>query len=146
MRVCIYRLWRTILVAVFLLIATSCSIDLSHDPKAVDTITIDYLEHDFRADIQAAEGVTAVTKVVLTRQDYIPIAIVSYEADNQSNRDFYAFCYEDLCKVRDVVETKGEQCSYDDIRTALGCNLWEPHIAAMKSIILRAKRGQLPDR
>ena len=67
-----------------------------------------------------------------------------YLDDNQNRRDFYAFCYEDLCKVRDVVESKGEQCSDDDIRAALNCDLWAPHIVAMKNIILRAKRGQLP--
>lgn len=146
MKCFIYRLWRMTLVAVFLLIAASCSRDLSHDPEAVDAITIDYLQNDFRADVEAAEGVRVVEKVTLTRQDYVPIAIVSYSTDNQSYRDFYAFCYDDLCKVRDVVESKGEQCSYEDICAALGCALWQPHAAAMKSIILRAKRGQLPER
>lgn len=144
MREIIYRLWRMTLVTVFMFIAVGCSRDLSHDPKAVDLITIFYLERDFRADVEAAEGVTVVDKVILTRQDNIPIAIVDYCIDNQNRRDFYAFCYEDLCKVRDVVESKGEQCSDDDIRAALNCDLWAPHIVAMKNIILRAKRGQLP--
>ena len=47
----IYRLWRSILVTVFMLVAVGCAADLSHDPQAVDAITIDYITTDFKADV-----------------------------------------------------------------------------------------------
>lgn len=126
-----------------MLVAVGCAADLSHDPQAVDAITIDYLEHDFKADVEAAEDIDAVENMTLTRQDYIPIIIVDYRIGEQVIRDFFAFSYEDLCKVREAVE-RNPECSHSDIVQALGYDIWEPHAEAMKNIILRAKRGQLP--
>lgn len=139
----IYRLWQLTLVTAFVFIAVGCSRDLSHDPQAVDAITIDYITTDFKADVEAAEDIDAVESMTLTRQDYIPIIIVDYRIGEQVIRDFFAFSYEDLCKVRQAVE-RNPECSHSDIVQALGYDIWEQHAVAMKNIILRAKRGQLP--
>ena len=46
------KLWRVILVTVFLFATVGCdSKDLSHDPKAVDTITTEYINTTLPADL-----------------------------------------------------------------------------------------------
>ena len=142
----INRLWRTFFVTVFVLSLSGCGTkDVSRDPRAVHSIALSYIQTDFKGDIERQDDVVAVCAIKPTLQDDIPIAIVDYVVGADTIRDFFYFDYEQMAKVRNMMERKSE-CSYEDIATALGNNIWRPHAEAMKNIILRAKRGELPQR
>lgn len=135
----INRLWRTLFVTVFLLIAVGCEgKDVTSDPKAVDAITVDYIFGDLGADIMAVDSsITSVSRVKLTRQDDIPIAIVDVvRADGATDREFYGFNYQDVVRAVKIIDA----CpSIDNTTLAVRLNTSAIHATVLRAVACRAK-------
>lgn len=118
---------------------SSCKrvVNLSHDPKVVDSITMAYIISDFKNDLLAAdENIGSIEEVATTRQDYIPIALVYYTTkDGKQQTDFYFFDYKDLSVVRDLME-QNPDITTSEIATKL--SIPPLQATAMYNIITRA--------
>lgn len=133
------KLWRVILVTVFLFTTVGCgSKDLSHDPKAVDTITTEYIHTSLPADLPRFDSsVQSVERVKMTRQDNIPVALVNIvRKDGTAVREYIHFDYETISSVRDVMEAE-EGTSTTEIANRLG--LSELQVSLYQQIIFIAK-------
>ncbi len=132
------KLWRVILVTVFLFTTVGCgSKDLSHDPKAVDTITAEYIYTTLPADLPRFDSsVQSVERVKMTRQDNIPVALVNVvRKDGTAAREYIHFDYETISSVRDIMEA--EEISAPEIASRLG--LSELQVQLYQQIIIIAK-------
>ena len=124
MNTTIYRLWRGVIVTVFLLLTVGCkSRDVSGDAKAVDALTVEYIFADLAKDVQAADStICLVERVKLTRQDAIPIALVNVQYSNgQSVREIYGFNYLDIAQVATMLDSN-PQLTATDVAEALHCS------------------------
>ena len=133
------KLWRVILVTVFLFTTVGCgSKDLSHDPKAVDTITTEYIHTSLPADLPRFDSsVQSVERVKMTRQDNIPVALVNVvRKDGTTTREYIHFDYEAISSVRDIMEAE-EGTSTTEIANRLG--LSELQVQLYQQIIFIAK-------
>ena len=133
------KLWRVIVVTVFLFTTVACgSKDLSHDPKAVDTITTEYIYTTLSADLPRFDsGVQGVERVKMTRQDNIPVALVNVvRKDGSTAREYIHFDYEAISSVRDIMEAEKE-ISATEIANRLG--LSELQVQLYQQIIFIAK-------
>ena len=133
------KLWRVILVTVFLFATVGCdSKDLSHDPKAVDTITTEYINTTLPADLPRFDSsVQSVERVKMTRQDNIPVALVNVvRNDGTAVREYIHFDFETISSVRDIMETE-EEISTAEIANRLG--LSELQVCLYQQIVLIAK-------
>lgn len=133
------KLWRVILVTVFLFTTVGCgSKDLSHDPKAVDTITAEYIYTTLPADLPRFDSsVQSVERVKMTRQDNIPVALVNVvRKDGTAAREYIHFDYEAISSVRDIMEAE-EGTSTAEIASRLG--LSELQVQLYQQIIFIAK-------
>lgn len=133
------KLWRVILVTVFLFTTVGCgSKDLSHDPKAVDTITAEYIYTTLPADLPRFDSsVQSVERVKMTRQDNIPVALVNVvRKDGTTTREYIHFDYETISSVRDIMEAE-EGTSTTEIASRLG--LSELQVSLYQQIIFIAK-------
>ena len=133
------KLWRVILVTVFLFTTVGCgSKDLSHDPKAVDTITAEYIHTTLSADLPRFDSsVQSVERVKMTRQDNIPVALVNVvRKDGTTTREYIHFDYEAISSVRDIMEAE-EGTSTTEIASRLG--LSELQVQLYRQIIIIAK-------
>lgn len=133
------KLWRVILVTVFLFTTVACgSKDLSHDPKAVDTITAEYIHTSLPADLPRFDSsVQSVERVKMTRQDNIPVALVNVvRKDGTTTREYIHFDYETISSVRDIMEAE-EEISAAEIANRLG--LSELQVLLYQQIIIIAK-------
>lgn len=133
------KLWRVILATVFLFINVACnSKDLSHDPKAVDTITTEYIYTTLPADLPRFDSsVQSVERVKMTRQDNIPVALVNVvRNDGATTREYIHFDFETISSVRDIMEAE-EGISTAEIANRLG--LSELQVCLYQQIILIAK-------
>lgn len=77
-----------------------------YDPDIIDSRTIEYISStDFANDVIASDSrIATVDHVKITRQDNIPIALVSYTfkpefESGRSVREFYYFEYQTICAV-----------------------------------------------
>ena len=133
------KLWRVILVTVFLFTTVGCgSKDLSHDPNAVDTITTEYIHMTLPADLPRFDSsVQSVERVKMTRQDNIPVALVNVvRKDGTTTREYIHFEYEAISSVRDIMEAEKE-ISATEIANRLG--LSELQVSLYQQIIIIAK-------
>ena len=133
------KLWRVILVTVFLFTTVGCgSKDLSHDPKAVDTITAEYIYTTLPADLLRFDSsVQSVERVKMTRQDNIPVALVNVvRKDGTTTREYIYFDYETISSVRDIMEAE-EGTSTTEIANRLG--LSELQVSLYQQIVFIAK-------
>ncbi|MBQ2418724.1 MAG: hypothetical protein II281_02830 [Alistipes sp.] len=133
------KLWRVILVTVFLFTTVGCgSKDLSHDPNAVDTITAEYIHTSLPADLPRFDSsVQSVERVKMTRQDNIPVALVNIvRKDGTTTREYIHFDYETISSVRDIMEAE-EGTSTTEIANCLG--LSELQVQLYQQIIIIAK-------
>ena len=133
------KLWRVILVTVFLFTTVGCgSKDLSHDPKAVDTITTEYIHTSLPADLPRFDSsVQSVERVKMTRQDNIPVALVNVvRKDGTAAREYIHFDYETISSVRDIMEAE-EGTSTTEIANRLG--LSELQVSLYQQIVFIAK-------
>ena len=133
------KLWRVILVTVFLFTTVGCgSKDLSHDPNAVDTITTEYIHMTLPADLPRFDSsVQSVERVKMTRQDNIPVALVNVvRKDGTTTREYIYFDYETISSVRDIMEAEKE-ISATEIANRLG--LSELQVSLYQQIIFIAK-------
>ena len=133
------KLWRVILVTVFLFTTVGCgSKDLSHDPKAVDTITTEYIHTSLPADLPRFDSsVQSVERVKMTRQDNIPVALVNVvRKDGTTTREYIHFDYEAISSVRDIMEAE-EGTSTTEIASRLG--LSELQVQLYRQILFIAK-------
>ena len=133
------KLWRVILVTVFLFTTVACgSKDLSHDPKAVDTITAEYIYTTLPADLLRFDSsVQSVERVKMTRQDNIPVALVIVvRKDGTTTREYIHFDYETISSVRDIMEAE-EGTSTTEMASRLG--LSELQVQLYQQIIIIAK-------
>ena len=133
------KLWRVILVTVFLFTTVGCgSKDLSHDPKAVDTITAEYIYTTLPADLLRFDSsVQSVERVKMTRQDNIPVALVNVvRKDGTTTREYIYFDYETISSVRDIMETE-KGTSTTEIANRLG--LSELQVQLYRQILFIAK-------
>ena len=133
------KLWRVILVTVFLFTTVGCgSKDLSHDPNAVDTITTEYIHMTLPADLPRFDSsVQSVERVKMTRQDNIPVALVNVvRKDGTTTREYIHFDYETISSVRDIMEAE-EGTSTTEIANRLG--LSELQVQLYQQILFIAK-------
>ena len=133
------KLWRVILVTVFLFTTVACgSKDLSHDPNAVDTITTEYIHMTLPADLPRFDSsVQSVERVKMTRQDNIPVALVNVvRNDGTADREYIHFDYETISSVRDIMEAE-EGTSTTEIASRLG--LSELQVQLYRQILFIAK-------
>ena len=133
------KLWRVILVTVFLFTTVGCgSKDLSYDPKAVDTITTEYIHTSLPADLPRFDSsVQSVERVKMTRQDNIPVALVNIvRKDGTTTREYIHFDYEAISSVRDIMEAE-EGTSTTEIASRLG--LSELQVQLYQQIIFIAR-------
>ena len=112
---------------------------MSHNPKVVDRITVDYIFNQFpKRLIESDSTLVTVEKVKITRQDYIPVALIDCKwIDGTTSRICYHFSYDDICRVRESVE-QGEVSTAelaDKLQTS------QLHISAMVDIINLAKQA-----
>ncbi|MBQ5844002.1 MAG: hypothetical protein IIW52_04015 [Alistipes sp.] len=133
-RISVLRVWQYISVALFLLLLSSCGSDVSNDPKAVDTITTQYISCTLKSTIERCDtSVEEVNRIKLTRQDNIPIALVDYTARNgEQKRDIYYFDYQMLLRVRELLK---KEMTVEDIAKSL--NVSTVHATAMVDIMHR---------
>ena len=112
---------------------------MSHNPKVVDRITVDYIFNQFpKRLIESDSTLVAVEKVKITRQDYIPVALIDCRwSDGTTSRTCYHFSYDDICRVREAME-QGE-VSVTELATEIQSS--PTHIAAMVDIINLAKHA-----
>ena len=133
------KLWRVFLVTVFLFTTVGCgSKDLSHAPKAVDTITTEYIHTSLPADLPRFDSsVQSVERVKMTRQDNIPVALVNVvRKDGTAAREYIHFDYETISSVRDIMEAE-EGTSTTEIANRLG--LSELQVSLYQQIVFIAK-------
>ena len=139
MRINCIKLWRVILVTVFLFTTVGCgSKDLSHDPNAVDTITTEYIHTSLPADLPRFDSsVQSVERVKMTRQDNIPVALVNVvRKDGTTTRKYIHFDYEAISSVRNIMEAE-EEISAAEIANRLG--LSELQVQLYRQILFIAK-------
>ena len=107
MKTAIYRVWRGVIVTLFLLTVACSGRDVSGNPQAVDALTVEYIMHDLAADIESTDkNVLSVERVKLTRQDAIPIALVDVVyKDGTTGREFYGFDYQQIVSVCELLDT-----------------------------------------
>ena len=112
---------------------------MSHNPKVVDRITVDYLVTTFPERlIESDSTLVTVEKVKITRQDYIPVALIDCRwIDGTTSRTCYHFSYDDICRVREAIEQG--KLSIAELASELHTS--QMHIAAMVDIINLAKRA-----
>ena len=138
MKQILIKLWRTTTVTVFIFLLFGCSTrDLSHDPKAVDQITTEYIFTDMATDLMLFDStIASVEHIRMTRQDNIPVALVNLTRKGEEEvREFYYFDFAEISRVREVMEDK--TLSVTEMSNIL--NIPELHINLYKQIILRAK-------
>lgn len=106
MKTTIYRVWRGVIVTLFLLTVACSGRDVSGNPQAVDALTVEYIMHDLSADIERTDkNVLSVERVKLTRQDAIPIALVDVVyKDGTTGREFYGFDYQQIAMVCELLD------------------------------------------
>lgn len=131
-----------ILLAVFVVATKEKS--PKYDPKAVDSSTIEYLESgNFAADIINSDSrIATIDNLKITRQDDIPIAIVSYTfkpefEESRSAREFYYFEYQTICSVAAFANSHPD-LSLKQISEQF--SLPEPQIRAMLKIAKQSRR------
>ena len=132
------KLWRITTVTVFIFLLFGCGTrDLSHDPKAVDQITTEYISTQLAVDLANFDStICSVERIKLTRQDNIPVALVNLTRKGEEEvREFYYFDFAEISRVREVMEDK--TISVTEMSNIL--NIPELHINLYKQIILRAK-------
>ena len=138
MKQILIKLWRTTTVTVFILLLFGCGTrDLSHDPKAVDQITTEYISTQLAVDLANFDStICSVERIKLTRQDNIPVALVNLTRKGEEEvREFYYFDFAEISRVREVMEDK--TISVTEMSNIL--NIPELHINLYLQIILRAK-------
>lgn len=138
MKQTLIKLWRITTVTVFIFLLFGCGTrDLSHDPKAVDQITTEYISTQLAVDLANFDStICSVERIKLTRQDNIPVALVNLTRKGEEEvREFYYFDFADISRVREVMEDK--TLSVTEMSNIL--NIPELHINLYKQIILRAK-------
>lgn len=135
----IYRLWRGVIVTVFLLLTVGCKgRDVSGDAEAVDALTVEYIFADLAADIKAADStICNIERITLTRQDAIPIALVNVQySDGSSGREVYGFNYQDIAQVAGLLENN-PQITAAEVADSLHCS--KAHAHSLLTIARRAK-------
>lgn len=138
MKQTLIKLWRTTTVTVFIFLLFGCGTrDLSHDPKAVDQITTEYISTQLAVDLANFDStICSVERIKLTRQDNIPVALVNLTRKGEEEvREFYYFDFAEISRVREVMEDK--TLSVTEMSNIL--NIPELHINLYQQIILRAK-------
>jgi hypothetical protein len=138
MKQILIKLWRITTVTVFILLLFGCGTrDLSHDPKAVDQITTEYISTQLAVDLANFDStICSVERIKLTRQDNIPVALVNLTRKGEEEvREFYYFDFAEISRVREVMEDK--TLSVTEMSNIL--NISELHINLYQQIILRAK-------
>ena len=138
MKQILIKLWRTTTVTVFIFLLFGCGTrDLSHDPKAVDQITTEYIFTEMATDLMLFDStIVSVERIRMTRQDNIPVALVNLTRKGEEEvREFYYFDFAEISRVREVMEDK--TISVTEMSNIL--NIPELHINLYQQIILRAK-------
>jgi hypothetical protein len=138
MKQILIKLWRITTVTVFILLLFGCGTrDLSHDPKAVDQITTEYIFTDMATDLMLFDStIASVEHIRMTRQDNIPVALVNLTRKGEEEvREFYYFDFAEISRVREMMEDK--TLSVTEMSNIL--NIPELHINLYQQIILRAK-------
>ena len=138
MKQTLIKLWRITTVTVFIFLLFGCGTrDLSHDPKAVDEITTEYIFTDMATDLMLFDStIASVERIRMTRQDNIPVALVNLTRKGEEEvREFYYFDFAEISRVREVMEDK--TISVTEMSSIL--NISELHINLYQQIILRAK-------
>ena len=138
MKQILIKLWRTTTVTVFIFLLFGCGTrDLSHDPKAVDQITTEYISTQLAVDLANLDStICSIERIKLTRQDNIPVALVNLTRKGEEEvREFYYFDFAEISRVREVMEDK--TISVTEMSNIL--NIPELHINLYLQIILRAK-------
>lgn len=137
-RALIMGLWRVVIVTASIFALVACGAK-ALDPERVDTVTSDYILRDLATTIvQCDSTVVSVEKVKLTRQDYIPIAIVDCTlSDGTATRQFYGFDLQTISRVHEIVK---EQPAIDTQSLALLVGTSAPHAEAMRQIVILATR------
>ena len=138
MKQILIKLWRITTVTVFIFLLFGCGTrDLSHDPKAVDQITTEYISTQLAVDLANLDStICSIERIKLTRQDNIPVALVNLTRKGEEEvREFYYFDFAEISRVREVMEDK--TISVTEMSNIL--NIPELHINLYLQIILRAK-------
>lgn len=139
MKTTIYRVWRGVIVTLFIFFAVSCSgRDVSGNPQAVDALTVEYIMHDLAAEIERIdENILSVERVKLTRQDAIPIALVDVVyKDGTTGREFYGFDYQSIVRVCQLLDKDPKMTA---VQAAAALQMSENGAAILLSIARRAK-------
>ena len=112
--------------------------DLSHDPDVVDSVTMAYIVTELKDDLLATDSsIVAVERITPTRQDYIPIAVVSVEYRNgQRDRQAIGFDYRQISLARDLME-QYEGLSVTAIADSLSTSI--SYATMLQKIVLRSK-------
>ena len=138
MKQILIKLWRITTVTVFIFLLFGCGTrDLSHDPKAVDQITTEYIFTDMATDLMLFDStIASVERIRMTRQDNIPVALVNLTRKGEEEvREFYYFDFAEISRVREVMEDK--TISVTEMSNIL--NIPELHLNLYQQSILRAK-------
>jgi len=138
MKTTIYRVWRVVIVTLFLLTVACSGRDVSGNPQAVDALTVEYIMHDLSADIERTdENVLSVERVKLTRQDAIPIALVDVVyKDGTTGREFYGFDYRQIVSVCELLDKEPKMTA---VQAAAALQMSENGAATLLTIARRAK-------
>lgn len=138
MKTTIYRVWRVVIVTLFLLTVACSGRDVSGNPQAVDALTVEYIMHDLSADIERIdENILSVERVKLTRQDAIPIALVDVVyKDGTTGREFYGFDYQQIAMVCELLDKEPKMTA---AQVAAALQMSENGAATLLSIARRAK-------
>ncbi|MBP3423916.1 MAG: hypothetical protein J6K57_02655 [Alistipes sp.] len=138
MRTTIYRVWRVVIVTLFLLTVACSGKDVSGNPQAVDALTVEYIMHDLSADIERTDkNVLSVERVKLTRQDAIPIALVDVVyKDGTTGREFYGFDYQQIVSVCELLDKEPKMTA---AQAAAALQMSENGAATLLTIARRAK-------
>ena len=138
MKTAIYRVWRVVIVTLFLLTVACSGRDVSGNPQAVDALTVEYIMHDLSADIERTdENVLSVERVKLTRQDAIPIALVDVVyKDGTTGREFYGFDYQQIVSVCEMLDKEPKMTA---VQAAAVLQMSENGAATLLTIARRAK-------
>lgn len=138
MKTTIYRVWRGVIVTLFLLTVACSGRDVSGNPQAVDALTVEYIMHDLSADIERTdENVLSVERVKLTRQDAIPIALVDVVyKDGTTGREFYGFDYQQIAMVCELLDKDPKMTA---AQAAAALQMSENGAATLLTIARRAK-------
>ena len=138
MRTTIYRVWRVVIVTLFLLTVACSGKDVSGNPQAVDALTVEYIMHDLSADIERTDkNVLSVERVKLTRQDAIPIVLVDVVyKDGTTGREFYGFDYQQIVSVCELLDKEPKMTA---AQAAAALQMSENGAATLLTIARRAK-------